>query len=175
MPSHIKRQKAIEFHLLKQKDRTVLEYVNKVERLSCCAPKLVNTEQKNIIKFLEGLSPIIERDATDIVLPATFQEALKRAYKFEDINNKIIKDAQKKRWQQQSQRSHQNKKRRQDQNPPRQSACEQCGKNHPSHLCYRVTGGCYKCGIMDHMVRDCPNNRNQGNMPPQQAPRQAPH
>ena len=72
---------------------TVLQYVTKFERLSCYAPELVDTEEKKIIKFLEGLNPILEQHATGVVLPATFQEAVKRAYKFEDIHNKIIEDA----------------------------------------------------------------------------------
>ena len=154
----------MEFQLLKQGDMTVLQHVMKFERLSRYAPELVDTEQKKIIKFLEGLNPIIERDATGVVLPVTFQKAVKRAYKFEDINNKIIKDAQRKR-QQQGQRSYQGKKSRQKQNRPRQVGCEHCGKNHPSHLCYRVAGGCFKCSLTDHMMKDCPN-RNKGNKPP---------
>ena len=146
---------------------TVSQYVTKFERLSRYAPELVNTEEKKIMKFLEGLNPIIERDATSVVLPTTLQEAVKRAYKFEDINNKIIQDVRRKR-QQQGQRSHRGKKSRQDQNTQGQGGCEHCGKNHPSHLCYRVTGGCLKCGFTDHLMKDCPNNRNQGNKPPQQ-------
>ena len=72
-------------------------------RVTRYAPELVNTEQKKIIKFLEGLNPITGRDATGVVLSATFQETVKRAYKFEDINNKILKGAQRKRQQQQGQ------------------------------------------------------------------------
>ena len=70
---------AMEFQLLKQGDMTVLQYVTKFERLSRYAPELVNTEEKKIIKFLEGLNPIIEQDATGVVLPVTFQEAVRRA------------------------------------------------------------------------------------------------
>ena len=80
VPSHIKRQIAVEFQGLKQGNMTVLQYVIKFERLSRYAPVLINTEQKKIIKFLEGLNPIIERDATGVVLLATFQEAVKRAH-----------------------------------------------------------------------------------------------
>ena len=69
---------------------------------------------------------------------------------------------------QQGQRSRHNRKLRQDQNPSWQGACEHCGRNHSSHLCYKVIGGCFKRGLTDHMVRDCLNNRNQGNRPPQQ-------
>ena len=71
---------------------TMLEYVTKFERLARYARELINTEQKKITKFLEGLNPVIMRDATVVVLPATFDVAVKRAYKFEDINNQIIRD-----------------------------------------------------------------------------------
>ena len=73
VPTHIKRQKAIEFQQLVQ------------------AHELINTVEKKIAKFLEGLNPIIERDATGVVPPVTFEEAVRRAYKFENLNNKILK------------------------------------------------------------------------------------
>ena len=92
VPSHIKRQKAIEFQQLKQGNMTVLEYVTKFERLGRYARELIDTEQKKITKFLEGLNPILMKDAIGVVPPATFDKAVKRAYKFEDINNQIIKD-----------------------------------------------------------------------------------
>lgn len=44
---------------------------------------------KKINKFLEGLHPVIEKDATRVVLPETFDEAVKRAYKFENMSGKI--------------------------------------------------------------------------------------
>ena len=75
---------------------TVLKYVTKFERRSSYAPELISTEEKKITKFLEELNPIIERDATGVVLPATFAETVRRAYKFEDINDKIIQYNQRK-------------------------------------------------------------------------------
>ena len=87
---------------------TVLEYVTKFERLARYARELIDTEQKKITKFLEGLNPILMRDVTGVVPPATFDEAVTRAYKFEDINNHIIRD-RKQRYHQQNQRQ-QNKK-----------------------------------------------------------------
>ena len=84
---------AVEFQLLKQGDMTILQYVTKFERLSCYAPELVDTEEKKVTKFLEGLNPVLEQNATGVVLPATFQEAVKRAYKFIDIHKKIIQEA----------------------------------------------------------------------------------
>ena len=174
VPSHVKRQKAIEFQQLKQGNMTVLEYVTKFERLARYARELIDTEQKKITKFLEGLNPIIMRDATGVVPPATFDEAVKRAYKFEDINNQIIRD-RKQQYHQQNQRS-QNKKPRQEQNPPRQGACAHCGKNHETAQCRKATGACFRCGAMDHAIRDCPQVQNQANrnQPQRQAAPQAP-
>ena len=51
---------------------------------------LINTVEMKVAKFLEGLNPIIERDAIGVVPPATFEEAVRRAYKFENLNNKIL-------------------------------------------------------------------------------------
>lgn len=86
----------------------VLEYVTKFERLARYAPELVDTMQKKVTKFLEGLNPIIERDVTGVVPPATFDEVVKRAYKFENINNKIIEE--RKQFNQQNQRQQESKK-----------------------------------------------------------------
>ena len=70
---------------------TVQEYLTKFERLSRYAFELTNIVEIKIAKLLEGLNPIIEMDATGVVPPATFEEAVRRAYKFENLNNKILK------------------------------------------------------------------------------------
>ena len=70
----------------------MLEYVTKFERLGRYARELIDTKQKKITKFLDGLNPILMRDAAGVVTPATFDEVVKRAYKFEDINNQIKQD-----------------------------------------------------------------------------------
>ena len=69
---------------------TVQEYVTKFERLAKYASEFIDTEQKKITHFLEGLNPILKRDVIGVVPPITFDEAVKRAYKFEEINNKIL-------------------------------------------------------------------------------------
>ena len=61
--------------------------VTKFERLARYTRELIDTKHKKITKFFEGLNPIIMRDASGVVPPATFDEAVKRAYEFEDINN----------------------------------------------------------------------------------------
>ena len=76
MPAHVKRQKTIEFQQLVQGNITILEYLTKFERLSKYTPNLINIVEKKIAKFLEGLNPIIKRDATGVMPPTTFEEAV---------------------------------------------------------------------------------------------------
>ncbi|XXG42071.1 hypothetical protein AAC387_Pa01g2421 [Persea americana] len=118
VPAHIKRQKAIKFQQLIEGNMTILEYLTKFERLSRYALDLINTVEKKIAKFLEGLNPISERDATGVVPPATFEEAVRKAYKFENLNNKILKIQGKAQAHPQNhqQRNQHNKRPRQDQN-----------------------------------------------------------
>ena len=71
---------------------TVLEYVTKFESLSKFATEIMDTEEKKITHFLEGLNPVLKRDVIGVVPPATFDEVVKRSYTFEEINNEIIWD-----------------------------------------------------------------------------------
>ena len=58
VPTHVKRQKAIEFQQLVQGNMTVLEYLTKFERLSRYALDLINIVEKKIAKFLKNLTPL---------------------------------------------------------------------------------------------------------------------
>ena len=71
---------------------TVLEYVTKFERLSKYAAEMIDTELKKITHFIEGLNPVLKRDVIGVVPLATFDEVVKRAYTFEEINNEITRD-----------------------------------------------------------------------------------
>ncbi|XXG47240.1 hypothetical protein AAC387_Pa02g1916 [Persea americana] len=137
-----------------------------LEGSPCDAPELVDTKEKKVAKFLEGLNPVLEQHATRVVLPAAFQEAVKRAYKFKDIHRKIIQEAQRKR-QQASIRQQQKKKPRQDQNAPAQAQCEHCGRDRNSNECRKVKGAYFKCGSFDHLLRNCPRLNGQANRPQQ--------
>ncbi|KAK5794804.1 hypothetical protein PVK06_036051 [Gossypium arboreum] len=46
--------------------------------------------------------------------------------------------------------------------PPRDvdiPECGHCGKRHLGE-CWKVTGGCFRCGSTEHFVKDCPKNKN---------------
>ncbi|XXG68789.1 hypothetical protein AAC387_Pa06g1796 [Persea americana] len=149
---------------------TVQEYLTKFERLSRYAPEFINTVEKKIAKFLEGLNPIIERDATGIVQPATSKEAVRRAYKFENLNNKILKVQGKAQAHQQNHppRNQPNKRLRQEQNVQNPLVCVHCGKNHESAQRRTITRACFRCGSMAHQLKDCPRLVGQGNRQNQQ-------
>ena len=34
--------------------------------------------------------------------------------------------------------------------------CSECGKNH-KEVCYKISGACYRCGKVGHMVKDYPS------------------
>ena len=80
----------------------MLDYVTKFGRLARYVTELIDTKRKKITKFLEGLNPIIIRDVIGVVPLATYDEAVKRAYTFEDINNMIVQD-RKQQYQQHNQ------------------------------------------------------------------------
>ena len=40
--------------------------------------------------------------------------------------------------------------------------CNECGKKHRG-VCHRISGACYGCGVMDHLVRNCPRNERNVN------------
>ena len=71
---------------------TVLEYVTKFERLARYARELIDTERKKIDKFIDGLHPGLRAHVIGVIPPPTFDDAVKRAYTFEDIHNQVVKD-----------------------------------------------------------------------------------
>ena len=45
--------------------------------------------------------------------------------------------------------------------PKERPTCSKCCKKHVGEYVI-ATNSCYRCGKSDHMVKDCPNVRNQG-------------
>ncbi|XP_066168795.1 uncharacterized protein [Oryza sativa Japonica Group] len=77
-----------EFRALKQKDRTVTEYLHEFNRLARYAPEDVRTDEERQEKFLEGLKDelsvmLISHDYED------FQELVDKAIRLEDKKNRM--------------------------------------------------------------------------------------
>ncbi|NAW44965.1 hypothetical protein FGF76_23470 [Salmonella sp. gx-f4] len=45
-------------------------------------------------------------------------------------------------------------------NADRPQGCKNCGKMHMSE-CQKCSGACFRCGSMEHRVRDCPQKADQ--------------
>lgn len=80
IPYHVTRQKKAGFHRLKQKLMTVGEYIHEFTRLSCFAPESIDTEEKKVDRFIEGLRPFIQKDVKMCQRPKTHDDAVDKAY-----------------------------------------------------------------------------------------------
>lgn len=89
IPYHITRQKA-GFHRLKKKLMTVGEYIHEFTRLSCFAPESMDTEEKKVDRFVEGLRPSIQKDVTMCQRPGTYDDVVDRAYWSEEQHQNVV-------------------------------------------------------------------------------------
>ncbi|XP_066160043.1 uncharacterized protein [Oryza sativa Japonica Group] len=88
IPTSVVALKKREFRALKQKDRTVTEYLHEFNRLARYAPEDVRTDEERQEKFLEGLKDelsimLISHDYED------FQELVDKAIRLEDKKNRM--------------------------------------------------------------------------------------
>nr|CAH65889.1 OSIGBa0096I22.2 [Oryza sativa] len=88
IPAGVVALKKREFRALKQKDRTVTEYLHEFNRLARYAPEDVRTDEERQEKFLEGLKDelsvmLISHDYED------FQELVDKAIRLEDKKNRM--------------------------------------------------------------------------------------
>nr|AAR89000.1 putative gag protein [Oryza sativa Japonica Group]ABF96825.1 retrotransposon protein, putative, unclassified [Oryza sativa Japonica Group] len=88
IPAGVVALKKREFRALKQKDRTVTEYLHEFNRLARYALEDVRTDEERQEKFLEGLKDelsvmLISHDYVD------FQQLVDKAIRLEDKNNRM--------------------------------------------------------------------------------------
>nr|AAX94966.1 retrotransposon protein, putative, unclassified [Oryza sativa Japonica Group]AAX96221.1 retrotransposon protein, putative, unclassified [Oryza sativa Japonica Group]ABA92677.1 retrotransposon protein, putative, unclassified [Oryza sativa Japonica Group] len=88
IPVGVVALKKREFRALKQKDRTVAEYLHEFNRLARYAPEDVRTDEERQEKFLEGLKDelsvtLISHDYVD------FQQLVDKAIRLEDKKNRM--------------------------------------------------------------------------------------
>ena len=145
-----------------------MQYNREFHKLARFAPGLVPTEKDRVKRFFAGLKPIMRKDLSTHNF-STHAELLDKALKLEKEYNQLYayhnhgdkkrphpdshrqghkpegRDGNKKRW------SH-------NQKPPAKFAkkCANCGRDHDTSDCRRISGACFKCGEKGHMIANCP-------------------
>ncbi|XP_028107291.1 uncharacterized protein LOC114306274 [Camellia sinensis] len=169
----------------KQGNKTVAEYEAQFAELARFAPHMVDTDYKKARKFEGGLRGAILDRVNMLKLP-TYVEVLERAIIAEgDINaqNRISEWKGKRQTNQGSKgiTAPPNKKHNSGTSnvfTPNQDSipvCVECGKKHRG-ICYPKSGACFQCGKTGHVIRDCPQRKQQqsGNRTTTSSARSAP-
>ena len=86
VPEHVKQQKEAEFLNLKQGQMTVAVYVHTFLQLSKYATDLVDTEEKKVKRFLNGLNPSYKKMVMAGLKPTLFDDAVDKAYTAEEVH-----------------------------------------------------------------------------------------
>ena len=182
-----------QFLNLKQRNLSVAEYEKEFSHLSKYAPELVLTEAFRCRKFEDGLHDSMKRYLAPMTSLQTvdFYQLVQAAMKVERLEMSSKERFQKKKFSRgassssgkrarespaQSEYSSATRGRRQKSNVAhstgrsasvRQGEIPKCPYCHKRHLgvCRLVTGGCFRCGSLDHLTAQCPqesgDNRNQ--------------
>ncbi|GKV41417.1 hypothetical protein SLEP1_g48955 [Rubroshorea leprosula] len=167
-------RKELEFMNLKQDDMTVDEYQAKFNSLMKFAPHLVNDEVRKVRKFQRGLKASIRNREVPQMLK-TYDEVLATAQIIEqDMEQRMETHDSKGKGKAINTQSF-NKKPEQrgkrkipESNRPSFDFCKRCGKNHGGKECYWQIGACFKCGKIDHLIKDCPVLKGASQQPKDQ-------
>ncbi|KAF7126629.1 hypothetical protein RHSIM_Rhsim11G0010200 [Rhododendron simsii] len=194
IPKAIRDSKATEFQNLKQRgSMTVTGYDEQFTSLANYAEHLIPNEDSKARRFEDGLLPDYRKHIKPLNFE-TYPEVLNCALMLEGEDNNAKKyEESKKRWRsnkgagegssskkpytEPSHKGRNNNKGGNNQNNNRDNnqgnnhqnnqvpTCDTCGKAHRG-ICWRTTNGCFGCGEMGHIKRDCPKMRSGANVVP---------
>ena len=164
-----------EFEQLKQGTMSVGEYETKFTELARYAPHMVDSDYKKARKFEGGLNVEI-LDRINVLKLLKYVDVLDRAIMAEaNIEALNQTETPATEWRGKRQGFNFKKDRNNSSNKKQNTGsttsssqgsgsippCSECGKKH-KRVCYKLSGACYRCGKVGHMVKDCPSTP-QGN------------
>ena len=177
IPKVVRQRREEEFIALKQRMMTVEQYETQFAKLSKYAPDMVNTEEKRMRRFLQGLRIEIQQFLATAQMN-TYADMVEYAQKIEDCDNKR-KDLQNSQRARSgnfgsnrggppqghaggAQRQFPQKRAGETSNPgPAKrgnvsAPCPYCGgRGHNESNCWKRAGKCLRCGSLDHKIKDC--------------------
>ena len=159
---HVRQKKEAEFLHLKQGQLTVSTYVHTFLYLSKYATDLVDTEDKKVNKFLNGLNPTYKKIVLASKKPTTSDDAVDGAYTVEEVHKEeAAENKGSKRsssgttgswFKKGGQFKSKNKKHKFTAWSENKPICETCGKALRTELCWRTTGACLICGSLEQKM-----------------------
>ena len=184
-----------EFRALTQGGNKMVDYLSQFNDLSRYAPADVDTKEKKIEKFLNGMHPYLKM-LLSIHKITEFQDLVNRAIILENEHSNLTEERRKKAKTDHHHpppahrpRPHMPQQQPQIYGPPPQQPFNpplhipitqpqpvpiaiRCGKCRGSHLtkdCLRGTDACFNCGQPGHRKIDCPYPRGASGTPPPRA------
>ncbi|XP_038902429.1 uncharacterized protein LOC120089074 [Benincasa hispida] len=175
-PLTVRYKKEVEFLNLRQEKMSVAEYERKFDLLSHFVPRLVDTKEKKMERFIwrlrEGIRGIVtafrHKEYALTLESALLMEVdlaaktstCKRVFMPNKKRKFTQQGFQRSQWQAKISQSTQGVQSQQKSQTFTYPKCRNCGKHYQGQ-CLRNLGVCFNCGQMGHYAKACPNLINQ--------------